>query len=123
MDNPDISLTSPYGNDSFIFFGIANGISMEPTIKNGAVMVFNKTHDIHEGDIVSAEYSNPGDIIKRVGEIRGSRVYLISDNVNGSYVKNGRTVEYEGLRTWVDMSDIQGVLIDVVDNGSDVIML
>ena len=113
IDNPDVIIKSPYGDDTFLYMGIANGISMEPTIKNGDMLVLNKTHDFQVGDIVSAYYHPKHiDILKRVATINGDEVYLISDNVNGTYVKNNHVYEYEGLRTWVNMSDINGVLID-----------
>lgn len=113
IENPDITVQSPYGEDMFIYQGLAAGISMEPTIKDGSILIFNKTRDIRVGDIVSAEYHPKHiDILKRVSVIKGDEVYLISDNVGGSYVKNGKEYAYEGLRTWVNMSDINGVLID-----------
>lgn len=113
IDNPEIEIKSPYGEDTFCFIGIADGISMEPTIKNGDMMVLNKTHDIQVGDIVSAYYHPQQiDILKRVAKIDGDEVYLISDNVNGTIEKNGQIYEYEGLRAWVNISDINGVLID-----------
>ena len=114
IDNPDITIKSPYGDDSFIYLGKARGISMEPTIKDGSMFILNKTHDIHVGDIVSAKYHPKNiDILKRVSVIKGDEVYLTSDNVNGTFVKNGKEYTYEGLRTWVNMSDINGVLIDM----------
>lgn len=111
--NPNISVKSPYGDDSFVYMGKAEGISMEPTIKDGSMLILNKTHDIHVGDIVSAEY-NPRHmgILKRVSIINGDEVYFTSDNVNGTLIKNGKEYAYDGLRTWVNISDIDGVLID-----------
>ena len=50
-----------------------------------------------------------------MAEIKGDKLFLVSDNVNGSYVKNGEVYEYEGLRTWVNISDIHGVVIDIPD--------
>ncbi|MDO5824340.1 zinc ribbon domain-containing protein [Methanobrevibacter sp.] len=41
----------------------------------------------------------------------------ISDNVNGTYVKNGELYEYEGIRNWVGISDIFGVIIDIHNDG------
>lgn len=120
IDNPNITIKSPYG-ENFIFLGKADGISMEPTIKDGSMLILNKSHDIHVGDIVSAKYHPKHiDILKRVSIIKGDEVYLISDNVNGTYVKNGKEYEYEGLRTWVNMSDINGVLIDSYYNGYNI---
>lgn len=118
LTNPNITINSPYGEDCFIYTSKGVGISMEPTLKEGAMTVLNKTHDVHVGDIVRAKYDkNPyGSIIKRVAKIEGNKIYLVSDNVNGTFERNGKTYEYEGLRTWVDISDIQGVVIDVYNN-------
>jgi len=86
---------------------------MEPTIKDGDMLVINKTRDFQVGDIVSAYYQpRQLDVLKRVAKIDGDEVYLISDNANGTLVKNGELYEYKGLRAWVNMSDIRGVLID-----------
>lgn len=124
IDNPDITFKSPYGNDSFIYSCEANGISMNPTISDGDTLILNKTHDFDVGDIVSARYpSEHGNILKRVSIIDGDEVYLVSDNVNGTYVKYGKEYEYEGLRTWVKMSDIQGVLIDNYRDESNIFVL
>ena len=113
---PNITVTSPYGDDTFIYHSACVGISMYPTIKNCETVVINKTHDVHVGDLVSAVYpSQHGGIVKRVAEIKGDKLFLVSDNVNGSYVKNGEVYEYEGLRTWASMSDIHGVVIDILD--------
>jgi len=119
IDNPDIVINSPYGEDSFIYIGIADGISMEPTIHDGEMLVLNKTRDFQVGDIVSAYYDVKHiDILKRVATIKGDEVYLVSDNVNGTIVKDGQVYKYEGIRTWVNMSDINGVLIDSYSNGN-----
>ncbi len=113
IENPEIVIKSPYGDDSFLYIGIAEGISMEPTIHDGDMLVMNKTHDFQVGDIVSAYYDTKHiDILKRVEIINGDEVYLVSDNVNGTFVKDNQVYEYEGIRTWVNMSDINGVLID-----------
>ena len=113
IENPDIVIKSPYGDDSFFYMGIADGISMEPTIHDGDILVLNKTRDFQVGDIVSAYYDTKHiDILKRVSIINGDEIYLTSDNVNGTLVKDGQTDQYEGIRTWVNMSDINGVLID-----------
>ena len=117
LSDPNITISSPYGDDCFIYTSKGVGISMEPTLKDGAMTVLNKTHDVHVGDIVRAKYDNEyGCIMKRVAKIEGDKLYLVSDNVNGTYEKNGKTYVYEGLRTWVDISDIQGVVIDVYNN-------
>ena len=73
----------------------------------------NKTHDIHVGDIVVADSEEYGGIIKRVDQINGNDIHLISDNKNISYEYiNGVLYEVKGVTTWVDISDIGGVVID-----------
>ena len=116
FENPEIVLYSQYDNDSFIVTSKGMGISMEPTLKSGSTLVLNKTHDVHEGDIVVADSDEHGMICKRVAKIDGNRIYLVSDNKGGTYESDGKTVVYEGVRTWVDRSDIYGVAIDVLDN-------
>ena len=74
--------------------------------------MLNKTHDIHVGDIVVAESDEYGGIIKRVDQIDGNDVHLISDNKEVSYEHiNGVLYEVKGVTTWVDISDIHGVAI------------
>ena len=60
-------------------------------------------------DICRQEY---GGIIKRVDQIKGNEVHLISDNKGISYEYiNGVLYEVSGITTWVDISDINGVVI------------
>lgn len=113
LEDPNITITSPYGDDTFITSAIGVGISMEPTLKSGANLVLNKTHDVHVGDIVAIDSPKYGPICKRIARVRGDKVFAISDNVNGSYVKDGKRINYEGIRTWENISDIDGVAINV----------
>jgi signal peptidase I len=90
-----------------------DGTSMVPTLQDGQTVLFNKTHDVHVGDIVVAESDEYGGIIKRVDEIDGNRVHLISDNKEVTYEYiDGYLYETKGITTWVDISDINGVVID-----------
>ena len=85
---------------------------MLPTLQDGQTVLLNKTHDIHVGDIVVAESDEYGGIIKRVDQINGNSVHLVSDNKEVSYEQiNGVLYEVKGIETWVDMSDIGGVVI------------
>ena len=85
---------------------------MLPTLQDGQSVLINKSNDIHVGDIVVANSDEYGSIIKRVGDINGNEVYLISDNKNVSYTyKNGIPYETKGITTWVDISNIIGVVI------------
>ena len=86
---------------------------MLPTLKDGQTVLINKSKNIHVGDIVVADSKDYGGIIKRVGDINGDEVYLISDNKNVSYsYKNGILYETKGVTTWVDISNINGVAIN-----------
>jgi phage repressor protein C with HTH and peptisase S24 domain len=86
---------------------------MVPTLQDGQTVLYNKTHDVHVGDIVVAESDEYGGIIKRVDAIDGNRVHLISDNKEVTYEYiDGDIYETKGITTWVDISDINGVVID-----------
>ena len=86
---------------------------MLPTLQDGQTVLLNKTHDIQVGDIVVADSDEYGGIIKRVDQIDGDNVHLISDNKNVSYEYiHGTLYEIKGITTWVDISDIGGVVID-----------
>ena len=86
---------------------------MLPTLQDGQKLLLNKTKNIHVGDIVVANSDEYGGIIKRVGDIEGDRVYLESDNKNINYeFINDTLYELKGITTWVNISDINGVIID-----------
>ena len=62
--------------------------------------------------MVVADSSEYGGIIKRVDDIEGRSVHLVSDNQEISYERiNGNLYEVKGITTWVDVSDINGVVI------------
>ena len=91
----------------------SSGTSMLPTLQDGQKLLLNKTKNIHVGDIVVANSDEYGGIIKRVGDIEGDRVYLESDNKNINYeFINDTLYELKGITTWVNISDINGVIID-----------
>ena len=90
-----------------------DGTSMLPTLQDGQTVLVNKTHDVHVGDIVVAESDEYGGVIKRVDNIQGDSIHLVSDNKNIAYeFINGELYEIKGITTWVDISDINGVVID-----------
>lgn len=112
LKNPKISIDSSIGADQIPVIITVDGISMLPTLVDGQQVLLNKTHDIHVGDIVVAESDEYGGIIKRVDEIKGDSVHIISDNNSTSYEYiDGVLYEIEGIETWVDISDINGVII------------
>ena len=113
LKNPEINVDSIIGTDQIPVMIHVDGTSMLPTLQDGQTIIINKTHDIKVGYIVVAESDEYGGIIKRVGNIKGNSVYLISDNKNISYEYiNGNIYQIKGITTWVDMSDINGVAIE-----------
>lgn len=113
IENPKINVDSIIGKDQIPVIVYVNGTSMLPTLQDGQSVLLNKTKDIHMGDIVVANSDEYGGIIKRVGDIQGNEIYLISDNKNVSHTyKNGILYETKGITTWVNISDIIGVVID-----------
>ena len=112
LENVKINIDSSIGPNQIPIIVTVDGTSMLPTLQDGQNVLLNKTHDIHVGDIVVAESDEYGGIIKRVDQIKGNEVHLISDNKGISYEYiNGVLYEVSGITTWVDISDINGVVI------------
>lgn len=110
--NPKVNVDSSIGKDQIPVIVYVDGTSMLPTLQDGQKALLNKSKDIYVGDIVVAETDEYGGIIKRVGDIEGDSIYLESDNKNVNYeYKNGALYEVKGITTWVDISDINGVVI------------
>lgn len=112
MENPEINVDSSIGPNQIPVMMYVDGTSMLPTLHDGQHVLVNKTHNIHVGDIVVANSKEYGSIVKRVGDIQGDSVYLISDNKEVTYEYiNGVLYEKSGIKTWVNISDINGVVI------------
>ena len=113
LKNPEINIDSSLGKNQIPLIVHVSGTSMNPTLKDGQSALVNKTKNIHVGDIVVANSQEYGGIIKRVDEIDNNKVHLVSDNknVNFEYI-NGTLYELKGISTWVDLSEINGVVID-----------
>jgi phage repressor protein C with HTH and peptisase S24 domain len=112
LEDPEINVDSILGPDKIPVIMYVDGTSMVPTLKDGQAVLVNKTHDVHVGDIVVADSDEYGGIIKRVDEIDGNYIHLASDNKEVSYeYVNGVLYEVKGITTWVDISDINGVVI------------
>lgn len=110
--NPKITVESSIGPDQIPVIVNVDGTSMLPTLQDGQKVLINKSHDIRVGDIVVADSDEYGGIIKRVADIKDNEVYLVSDNKNVSYEYiNNVLYEVKGITTWVDLSDINGVVI------------
>lgn len=113
LKNSKINIDSSLGPDQIPIKVYVNGTSMLPTLQDGQYALVNKTHDIDIGDIVVARSDEYGEVIKRVDQINGDNVHLVSDNKNISYEYiNGYLYQIKGITTWVELSDIQGVVID-----------
>lgn len=112
LENIEINLDSAIGKNQIPVIVYVDGTSMLPTLQDGQKVLLNKTHNIHVGDIVVADSDEYGGIIKRIGEIDGDEVYLVSDNkqVSHEYI-NGVLYEIKGITTWVNIDDINGVAI------------
>ena len=112
LEDVQINIDSTLGENQIPVIVHVDGTSMLPTLQDGQSVLVNKTHNVHVGDIVVAESDEYGGIIKRVSDINGDSIYLTSDNKDISYEYiNGNLYEIKGITTWVDFSDINGVVI------------
>lgn len=113
LDNPEINVDSSIGENQIPVIVYVDGTSMLPTLQDGQSVLLNKSHDVKVGDIVVADSDEYGGIIKRVNQINENNVHLVSDNKNVSYEYiNGILYEIKGISTWVNINDINGVVID-----------
>jgi len=105
-----INFDSQLEDDGLPMLVNVDGRSMVPTLHDGEKLIIEKTKNIKAGDIVVANSSEYGLIIKRVNKTVGNEVYLISDNKNiETVVENGVVYEVVGVKTWVNINDIVGV--------------
>lgn len=113
LKNPKINIDSIIGKNQIPVIAKVKGTSMFPTLQDGQQVLINKTHNIHIGDIVVANSSEYGGIIKRVSDINDDDVYLTSDNrdITYEYINNS-LYEVKGITTWVNINDINGVVIE-----------
>ena len=112
INDVKIKINSTIGENQIPILVHVKGTSMTPTLKDGQTVILNKTHNIKVGDIVVAKTDEYGGIIKRVDQINGTSVHLVSDNKNVSYERiNGNLYLIKGITTWVDISNITGVAI------------
>ena len=107
----NVNIKSPYGDNQFPVIYQVEGDSMEPTLQDGQTILVNKTKDIKVNDIVVANSPEYGNIVKRVDRIEGNNIHLVSDNKEVDYnIINGMIYESRGITTWVDLSNIYGVV-------------
>lgn len=113
LKDAEINVDSSIGPNQIPIIVYVDGTSMLPTLQDGQTVLVNKSHDVNVGDIVVAESDEYGGIIKRVDEVNGNNIHLVSDNKEVSYEYiNGVLYQIKGISTWVDISDINGVVID-----------
>ena len=115
----EVTLNSQFGTDQLPFPATVSGTSMVPTLQDGQDIMVLKTKNVRVRDIVVARHPTYGLIVKRVAAIKGSKVYLKSDNRkietqntqqdlgNGTY--EIITVEKEPLDSWLSKNNIIGV--------------
>ena len=112
IDDAKINIDSSIGKNQIPVIVNVDGTSMLPTLQDGQQVLVNKSHDVNVGDIVVAESDEYGGIIKRVDDIEGDSIHLVSDNKDVSYEYiNGALYEIKGISSWVDINDIGGVVI------------
>ncbi|MCF0226040.1 MAG: S24/S26 family peptidase [Methanobrevibacter sp.] len=112
VNNLKVNINSEIGKNKIPITYTVDGESMVPTLQNGQTVLVEKTKNISVNDIVVAKSPKYGVIIKRVDQINGNQVHLISDNKNINYEEvNGTIYETKGITTWVDVSNIYGVAI------------
>ncbi len=113
LDNVEVTVDSSIGKNQIPVLVYVDGTSMIPTLQDGQTVLINKSHNVNVGDIVVADSDEYGGIIKRVDDINGDSIHLVSDNKEISYERiNGILYEIKGISTWVDISDINGVAIE-----------
>lgn len=112
LEDAEINVNSIIGENQIPVIVTVDGTSMLPTLQDGQDVLINKSHDVNVGDMVVADSDEYGGIIKRVDSINGNSIHLVSDNKEVSYEYiNGALYEIKGISTWVDISDISGVVI------------
>lgn len=111
LDSVKVKLDSSVGENQIPILFHVHGTSMYPTLSDGDTVIVKKTKDIQVNNIVVANSSEYGNIIKRVSEVKGDQVHLTSDNkdVSEEY-RDGVLYETKGVDTWVSINDIYGVV-------------
>ncbi|WP_407431654.1 S24/S26 family peptidase [Methanobrevibacter sp.] len=111
LDKVKVHIDSTLGPNKIPIVFHVQGTSMYPTLNDGQTVTVEKTKNVNVGNIVVANSSEYGVIVKRVSDVKGNQVYLTSDNKNVNYeYKNGVTYETKGVTTWVNINDIYGVV-------------
>ncbi|PKL69142.1 MAG: phage repressor protein [Methanobacteriales archaeon HGW-Methanobacteriales-1] len=108
-----VNIKSQFGENQLPMPAVVSGDSMYPTLNDGQSLMVLKTKNFKVGDIVISKHDKYGLIVKRVGKIEASRVYLMSDNKNVETIYEGNyIITKTPLNTWVPRSYIVGVVKD-----------
>lgn len=117
-----VTIVSQFGTDQLPMPAQVSGTSMVPTLKDGQSIMVLKTKYFKVGDIVVAYHPDYGLIVKRLGQINGDQVYLMSDNKNvevyttKTQLPNGMveidTIKKTPLNTWLPKNNVIGVVKD-----------
>jgi len=107
--NVTVTIDSQFGTDKLPMVATVKGTSMLPTLHEGQEVVLLKTKDIKVGDMVVARHPEHGLIVKRVAQIKGDQVYLMSDNREVTITNN---MIIKGLDTWLPTEDVVGVVME-----------
>lgn len=111
INNPKVHIDSIFGKNKLPVSFKVEGRSMIPTLADGEDIVVEKTKDISKNDIVVANSSQYGIIVKRVSDIENNKVHLVSDNKNIEIQKIGSKIyQSKGISTYVNLSDIYGIV-------------
>lgn len=108
--NITVNIVSQFGTDQLPMPATVKGTSMLPTLHEGQDLIVLKTTNLTVGDIVVARHPTYGLIVKRLAQINGDQVYLMSDN--REVIVQGNTVT-RGLDTWLPRSDVVGVVKEI----------
>lgn len=108
--NITVKIVSQYGTDQLPMPATVKGTSMQPTLHEGQELIVLKTKDLKVGEIVVARHPSYGLIVKRLTQIKGDEVYLMSDNREVIVKDNMIT---KGLDTWLPTDDVVGVVEEI----------
>jgi signal peptidase I len=108
--NITVKIDSQYGTDQLPMPATVKGTSMLPTLHEGQELIVLKTSDFKVGDIIVARHPSYGLIVKRLTQIKGDQVYLMSDN--REVIIQGNTIT-KGLDTWLPKSSVVGVVKEI----------
>jgi hypothetical protein len=104
-----VKIESQFGENQLPMMTSVVGRSMLPKIHDGEKIIVLKTKDINVGDVVVAKDDEFGLLIKRVGDIKGNNVFLVSDNVKETRMENGVLTTFVGVRKWTHLTNIVGI--------------